>query len=61
MLMTWIFATFLLSTLFSNEILMKLLFKSKIIINSIDHLNQMKDFSAITYEAAYISVKIPVS
>ena len=61
MLITWVLASFLTSTLFSNEILMKLLFKSKIIIHSIDHLNEMIDFSALTFEAGYALLGIHVS
>ena len=61
MLLTWIWASFILPTLFSNEILMKMLFKSKIIIHSSDHLNEMSDFTAITYEQGYSRIGIHVS
>ena len=41
--------SFLLSTLFSNEVLMKLLFKSQLIINSVDDANQ-NQFTALVWK-----------
>ena len=61
MWLTWIWASFILSMLCSNEILMKMLFKSKVIIHSFDHLNEISDFTAITYEQAYFRIGIYVS
>ena len=36
----WMWTSFLLSTLFSNEVLIKLLFKPQLIINSVDDANR---------------------
>ena len=41
--------SFLLSTLFSNEVLMKLLFKSQLIINSVDDANR-NQFTALVWK-----------
>ena len=56
----WLCTSFLLSALFSNEILMKLLFKSKLVINSIEELNQ-NEFIGIVWPAPYTGNRIPVS
>ena len=58
--MIWLWASFLLSILFGNEILIKLLFKPKLVINSIEELNQNK-FIGIVWPAPYKGNNIPVS
>lgn len=57
--MIWILASFVLSTLFSNEILMKLIFKPKLRIESFDQLNE-HEYTALMYPGVVDRLQFPV-
>ena len=56
----WIWASFILSILFNNEILSKLIFKKKLIIGSIDELNN-SEFTALVWPSIYKKINTHVS
>ena len=53
----WMWTSFLLSTLFSNEVLMKLLFKPQLIINSVDDANR-NEITALVWKTLNQAFKI---
>ena len=56
----WIWTSFLLSTLFSNDILINLLFKSQLIINSVDDANR-NEFTVLVWKRVNEAFKIKAS
>ena len=60
LLLIWIWASFLLSILINNEILTKLIFKKKLIISSIDELNE-SEFTALVWPSIYKKLNTHVS
>ena len=56
----WMWASLILSTLFNNEVLTKLIFKKRLIIRSIDELNKSQ-FTALIWPSMYKQLKTDVS